>query len=229
MQQVQCNVIEISAFNDHVYKVQLKPEVPVEFKAGQYAKIIMGDNDKRPFSIASAPHQEYIEFHIGASVPESYPMQVIEKLKSEQQITIEIGAGSAHIRHDSQRPRLIIAGGTGFSYAKSIIEDLIHQQSTTETTLFWGCRNASSMYDEALARKWSKLDWLTFVPIVEKKDDNFEGKEGLLLDIVCETIDDFSTYDVYIAGRFDMSFAAKEKFLKQNINEEHLFGDAFSY
>ena len=229
MKQVQCNILEVSAFNNHVYKVILKPKEPVQFKAGQYAKVVMDQNDKRPFSIACAPHDPNIELHIGASVPESYPMQVIEKLKSETQIMIELAAGEAYIRQENQRPRLIIAGGTGFSYAKSLIEDLIQQKSTIETTLFWGCRNPESMYGEDLARRWTQHDWLTFIPIVEEKPEDFDGKQGLLLDVVCDMIPDFSAYDIYIAGRFDMSFVAKEKLLKQNVDESHLYGDAFSY
>tara|TARA_B100001094_G_scaffold333007_1_gene407857 strand:+ start:2056 stop:2745 length:690 start_codon:yes stop_codon:yes gene_type:complete len=229
MNQISCHIIEVNADHPHLYKVYLKPEQQLKFKAGQYLCIIMGEEDKRPFSIASAPHQDIIELHIGAGEPDSYPMQVIDKLRSSDEIMIEAPHGRAYLRETSERPRVIIAGGTGFSYAKSIIESLIHTQQDAPTHFFWGCRKPEYMYDFALAQQWNKLDWLQFTPVLEHNASELQASEGMLLDQVCQQISDFSDYDIYIAGRFEMAKAAKDKFLPLNLNTNQLFGDAFSY
>ncbi|QYK01130.1 NAD(P)H-flavin reductase [Shewanella psychrotolerans] len=230
MNTIRCKVEHVTAFNDAVYRVTLTPETSFDFKAGQYLCVVMGEKDKRPFSIASAPHAEQIELHIGAAVSESYPMQVVEKLKQSDYIDIEAPGGEAHLRDDSCRPRLLIAGGTGFSYIKSIVEAQIALEQNVETTLYWGCRNQDAMYYETIARQWHKdHPWLHFVPVVEEAPADWDGKQANLLEQIKRDFISLNGYDIYIAGRFDMVGAAREVFREIGVEEEHLYGDAFAF
>ena len=230
MNTIRCKVEHVTAFNDAVYRVTLTPETSFDFKAGQYLCVVMGEKDKRPFSIASAPNAEQIELHIGAAVSESYPMQVVEKLQQSDYIYIEAPGGEAHLRSESRRPRLLIAGGTGFSYIKSIVEQQIALGQTVETTLYWGCRNQDAMYYETIARQWHQAyPWLHFVPVVEEATADWEGKQANLLEQIKRDFISLNGYDIYIAGRFDMVGAAREMFREIGVEEEHLYGDAFAF
>jgi aquacobalamin reductase/NAD(P)H-flavin reductase len=230
MKTIRCQVEKITPFNDAVYQVFLKPAVGFDFKAGQYLSVVMGEQDKRPFSIASAPGAEFIELHIGAAVSESYPMQVVERLKSAGYIDIEAPAGEAFLRHESHRPRIMIAGGTGFSYIKSIVEAQIAMGQTVNTQVYWGCRNQDAMYYETIARKWHQAHaWLEFIPVVEDADKDWLGKQANLLDQIQADFVSLNGYDVYIAGRFDMVGAARQRFREMGIEEAHLYGDAFAF
>ena len=234
MNTLSCHVKSITPFNDSVYQVILQPEMAFEFKAGQYLSVVMGDNDKRPFSIASAPHAAEIELHIGAAVAESYPMQVVEKMQQalaeNSTITIEAPAGNAFLRTNSQRPKLLAAGGTGFSYIKSIIEDLIEKGETTPVNFYWGCRTPDAMYNKAIADEWNQQhQWLTFIPVVEEADSSWTGKTENLLAQIKLDHNDVSELDIYIAGRFDMAAAARDMLRTLNLNEAHLYGDAFAF
>ena len=230
MNTIRCKVEHVTAFNDAVYRVTLTPETSFDFKAGQYLCVVMGEKDKRPFSIASAPNAKQIELHIGAAVSESYPMQVVEKLQQSDYIDIEAPGGEAHLRSESRRPRLLIAGGTGFSYIKSIVEQQIALGQTVETTLYWGCRNQDAMYYETIARQWHQAyPWLHFVPVVEEATADWEGKQANLLEQIKRDFISLNGYDIYIAGRFDMVGAAREMFREIGVEEEHLYGDAFAF
>ncbi|MCG9695449.1 NAD(P)H-flavin reductase [Shewanella sp. Isolate11] len=230
MNTIRCKVEHVTAFNDAVYQVGLTPETPFDFQAGQYLCIVMGEKDKRPFSIASAPGAQQLELHIGAAVSESYPMQVVERLKQNDFIDIEAPGGEAHLRQDSKRPRLMIAGGTGFSYIKSIIEQQIALEQKVETTLYWGCRNQDAMYYESIARQWQQqYPWLHFVPVVEEAASDWDGKQANLLEQIKQDFISLNGYDIYIAGRFDMVGAARELFRTIGVEEAHLFGDAFAF
>ncbi|MCG9713132.1 NAD(P)H-flavin reductase [Shewanella insulae] len=230
MNTIRCKVEHVTAFNDAVYQVALTPETSFEFKAGQYLCVVMGEKDKRPFSIASAPGAKQIELHIGAAVSESYPMQVVERLQQSEYIDIEAPGGEAFLRSDSHRPRLLIAGGTGFSYIKSIVEQAIAQDQKVETTLYWGCRNQDAMYYESLARQWHQdHPWLHFVPVVEESTPDWQGKTANLLAQIKQDYVSLNGYDIYIAGRFDMVGAAREVFREIGVEEEHLYGDAFAF
>ncbi|MEC4728042.1 NAD(P)H-flavin reductase [Shewanella sp. D64] len=234
MNTIRCQIEKVTPFNDAVYQIILKPETAFEFKAGQYLCVVMGEKDKRPFSIASAPDAEHIELHIGAAVSESYPMQVVERmkesLKNGTSIEVEVPGGEAHLRHESTRPRLLIAGGTGFSYIKSIIEHQIALDQRVPTTLYWGCRNADAMYYEAIARAWHDAHpWLHFVPVLEEAGGDWKGKKANLLAQIKADYVSLNGYDIYIAGRFDMVGAAREVFRAIGVEEDHLYGDAFAF
>lgn len=230
MNSIRCKIEKVAPFNDAVYQVLLRPEKPLEFKAGQYLCVVMGEKDKRPFSIASAPGSELIELHIGAAVSESYPMQVVERLRNNSHIDIEAPGGEAFLRHQSVRPRLLVAGGTGFSYIKSLVEQQIALGQKVETLLYWGCRNPEAMYYEAIAREWHQAHpWLHFVPVVEQADADWQGKQANLLAQIRSDFVSLVGYDIYIAGRFDMVGAARELFREMGLDEAHLYGDAFAF
>ncbi|UCX06067.1 NAD(P)H-flavin reductase [Shewanella sp. HL-SH8] len=230
MKTIRCQIKKITPFNDAVFQVVLKPDTAFDFKAGQYLSIVMGEKDKRPFSIASAPNADEIELHIGAAVSESYPMQVVERLKNATHIDIEAPAGDAYFREDSIRPRILIAGGTGFSYIKSIIEHQIAIGEKVHTHFYWGCRTEDAMYYQAIARQWHQAhEWLEFIPVIEQADANWTGKQANLLEQIKQDFISLNGYDVYIAGRFDMVGAAREVFRAQGIEEAHLYGDAFAF
>ncbi|GAB1110243.1 MULTISPECIES: NAD(P)H-flavin reductase [Shewanella] len=230
MNSIRCKIEKVAPFNDAVYQVLLRPEKPLEFKAGQYLCVVMGEKDKRPFSIASAPGSELIELHIGAAVSESYPMQVVERLRNNSHIDIEAPGGEAFLRHQSVRPRLLVAGGTGFSYIKSLVEQQIALGQKVETLLYWGCRNPEAMYYEAIAREWHQAHpWLHFVPVVEQAEADWQGKQANLLAQIRSDFVSLVGYDIYIAGRFDMVGAARELFREMGLDEAHLYGDAFAF
>ncbi|MDX6016540.1 NAD(P)H-flavin reductase [Shewanella indica] len=230
MNSIRCKIEKVAPFNDAVYQVLLRPEKPLEFKAGQYLCVVMGEKDKRPFSIASAPGSELIELHIGAAVSESYPMQVVERLRNNSHIDIEAPGGEAFLRHQSVRPRLLVAGGTGFSYIKSLVEQQIALGQKVETLLYWGCRNPEAMYYEAIAREWHQAHpWLHFVPVVEQAEADWAGKKANLLAQIRSDFVSLVGYDIYIAGRFDMVGAAREQFREMGLDEAHLYGDAFAF
>ena len=52
---------------EFVYQLRVRMPNAISFKAGQYLLICLTEEDKRPFSIASAPGSDALELHIGAA------------------------------------------------------------------------------------------------------------------------------------------------------------------
>lgn len=228
MSRIRCQIEQLTPMSDTVFKAVLTPEQPLDFKPGQYLTVVMSEEDKRPFSIASSPLDGKIELHIGASVAESFAMQVVDRLRQESHIEIEAPFGEAYLRHDSGRPRILIAGGTGFSYIHSLLDTLLRQGDSQTTFLYWGARDPDAMYLKALADQWaSQFPHLTFIPVF---DDAVPGhRQGTVIDAVCEDFVSLHDYDVYIAGRFEMAGAARERFRQQGVLDAHLYGDAYAF
>ena len=230
MPQITCNVASIEKLNSFLYRIFLAPTSAVAFKAGQYVSVVMGEGDKRHFSIANLPSNELIELHIGATPENSYAMQVIEKLQSGETLEVEIANGDAYLRAESTRPMILMAGGTGFSYVKSLLEQIIESELKNEVHLYWGVKEHSDFYFEAQANNWAiEHSNIHFHPVVELPEADWQGKRGYVHQAVLDSFNDLAEFDIYVVGRFEMAKVAREDFVKKGALIEHIYGDAFAF
>lgn len=230
MKVINCTVESIEAQTSIVHKVVLMPEFPLEFKAGQYLQVIMGENDKRPFSIANAPSSSNkIELHIGADPANNYAYEVLATCKEAGKLVVEAPFGNAFLR-DSSSPAIIVAGGTGYSYAKSIILDCLENQPDRELTLYWGAKTLDDLYESSELEAMSITHpHFTFVPVVEHPSDDWQGHTGWVHKAVMKDISNLSFKQVYTAGRFEMSATIRDEFCANGLNKADLFGDAYAF
>lgn len=230
MQAIECKVHSLTPLTDYVYKALLKPASPVSHLAGQYLNFVMSEEDKRPFSIASAPNAEFIELQIGAFGEDSYAMQVIDKLKASDTVTVELPLGNAQLREDSERPVLLVAGGTGFSYIKSMFEHLAAEKSQRKVVVYWGLREPSACYElEKTAATVASLSNGEFIPVIENPAEDWQGKSGMVHKAVMADIENLADYDIYIAGRFDMVGVLRDDFIAKGGIKEQMYADAFAF
>lgn len=234
---IKCKVKSIQPLASNTFQILLHPEAPVAFKAGQYLMVVMGEKDKRPFSIASSPcrHEGELELHIGAAEHNAYAQDVVnamrQALEENGDITIDAPHGDAWVKEDSERPLLLVAGGTGFSYVRSILDHCVAQKKTNPIYLYWGGRDASQLYaKDELAQIAAQYDNVHFIPVVEQAEANWQGKVGNVLQAISQDFESLADYDIYIAGRFEMAGAAREMFTqnKQALSER-MFADAYAF
>lgn len=233
---IHCKVKSIEPLACDTFKILLHPDSPITFKAGQYLMVVMGEQDKRPFSIANSPcrHNGELELHIGAPEENSYATEVLNKIKKAfyENGSIEIDAphGDAWLKEGS-RPILLIAGGTGFSYVHSILEHGLNQKIENAIYLYWGARSNRQLYAyEEMMQLSSVHSNLYFVPVVEAAPSIWNGKVGNVLSAVKADFENLENFDIYIAGRFEMAGAAREQLTaEKGANREHMFADAFSF
>ncbi|MBU2924982.1 NAD(P)H-flavin reductase [Colwellia sp. 4_MG-2023] len=236
MKTVDCQIVSLTSLTPHVFKVLLKPNEKVNFIAGQYLNFVMSHEDKRPFSIASSPNNELIELQIGAFIADSYPMQVIERLQAAQAanepVSIEIPLGNAELRLDSERPLLLLAGGTGFSYIKSMFEYLAEEKSQRPVIVYWGLRELAAAYElDETAAIIAKLPQAQFIPVIENVGESeiWQGKTGLVHNAAMDDIANLEDYDIYLAGRFEMVGIIRDDFVKRGALLAHMHADAFAF
>ncbi|TLU64714.1 NAD(P)H-flavin reductase [Thalassotalea litorea] len=230
MNTISCNVQSITPLTAHVYQILLKPEKACDFKAGQYLSFVMSEDDKRPFSIASSPGDELIELQIGAFAADGWAMQVIDHIKANETVTVEMPAGNAHLREDSHRPVILLAGGTGFSYIKSILGQLVKSQTQRPVWVYWGLRDESACYQLAETKALVKqLPRAKFFPIVENATAHWQGRTGKVHEPLMEDIFSLEPYDIYLAGRFDMVGFLRDEFIRKGALPEHMYADAFAF
>ncbi|MGV3346658.1 NAD(P)H-flavin reductase [Enterobacteriaceae bacterium LUAb1] len=229
---LRCKVTSVEGITDTVYRVRLVPEADFQFRAGQYLMVVMDERDKRPFSLASTPMEpDIIELHIGASEINLYAMAVMERIQNQRTVTIDIPHGEAWFREESRYPLVLIAGGTGFSYVRSILLTALAQQPQRQIALYWGGRELKHLYDldelNALAVRHKNL---RIIPVVEQADVSWNGRNGTVLSAVLQDYISLAGHDIYIAGRFEMAKIARECFVtERSAQEDHIYSDAFAF
>lgn len=230
MQRIKCRVTELREVVETIWQVGLEPAEAVAFKPGQYLLVVMSDSDKRPFSIANAPTRSGLELQIGATAENAYAGQVLARMREQGEIEVELAAGKAFLRESSPRPLILMAGGTGFSYVRSILQQLVDSGSERPVFVYWGVRQAHWLYEfdemRALEQHYAPL---TFVPVVQEPDASWHGRRGLVHKAIMDDFVSLHDYDIYVAGRFEMAGAAREDFKLLGAEPERIFGDAYEF
>lgn len=54
---------------------------------------------------------------------------------------------ATRLRDDEERPLILIAGGTGFSYVRSILLTALARNPARDVTIYWGGREEKHLYD----------------------------------------------------------------------------------
>lgn len=230
MQTVSCSVTSITPLTPSIQRVVLTPHAPVSFIAGQYLMVHLSEKDKRPFSIANPAYEtSYLELHIGVDANNAYASQAFEFIRTHTVVDVTVGLGAAHLHH-ANKPAILVAGGTGFSYAHSIFKQWIKDYSDSDIFLYWGVRNEQDFYffDE-LTQLSVQSPHIHFCPVVEFPSEGWVGRKGWVHQAVLRDFDNLDHYQVYIAGRFEMAKVARDDFIKQGLDANNLFGDAFAF
>lgn len=202
------------------------------FRAGQYIDFLLRNRKRRAFSIANAPvNDEFLELHIRLVPGGEFTEMVFDKFQVKTLVRIEAPHGNFYIREESNRPLIMIAGGTGFAPIKSMIEQLRAEQDTRPIHLYWGARTKVDLYLNDLAESWVEAASFDYTPVLSDtaESDDWQGREGYVHQIVAEDYPDLSSHDVYIAGPPQMIVAASAQFRSQGLPQEQLFSDSFEY
>lgn len=232
MSILSCKVVSIESITDTVYRVRLLPDGQFSFRAGQYLMVIMDERDKRPFSLASIPSErKIIEIHIGASEFNLYAMAVMERIFAHNSVNIDIPHGKAWFRQQSKKPIILIAGGTGFSYTRSILYAALEENPDRDITFYWGGRRLEHLYHlgelQSLSEQYRNIK---IIPVVEQPESDWRRRTGTVLRAVLDDFGSLTKYEIYIAGRFEMAKIARERFCSERgISPEYLYGDAFEF
>lgn len=204
----------------------------MRFLAGQYVDILLRDGKRRGFSLANAPmNDQFLELHVRHVPGGHFTGHVFNEMKEKALLRIEGPLGSFYLR-ESERPLILMGGGTGFAPLKAMLEQMMAQGMDKPVHLYWGVRAKADLYMDALARQWAaQQPQLTYTPVLSepKTEDAWQGRTGWVHSAVATDFPDLSGFDVYLSGPPPMVQAAKTAFLAQGLPEAQLFYDSFEY
>ncbi|NOR18719.1 MAG: 2Fe-2S iron-sulfur cluster binding domain-containing protein [Xanthomonadales bacterium] len=235
VRKMPARVIEKTLLTAEVMRIKIKlPNAQrLQFLAGQYLDILLPEGKRRAFSIASAPHSEdVLELHIRHIDGGGFTGWVFEEMKDRDILRLEGPQGTFFIRNDkTERPTILMGGGTGFAPLKSMIEDLLAHHDTRPLHLFWGVRNHAELYMHEQARQWAEqhehIQYST--ALSEPKDGEQANFTGFVHEAVLHQFPDLSTHDIYMSGPPAMIDVSRTAFLAHGAEKRRIFFDSFEF
>ncbi len=224
--QILAHVAHISPLTDSILQLILAPEEYIDYEAGQYLQILLGD-EAHSYSIANAPLGSHTyELHIRHSHDNPYNQALLAHIKREGAVTIQLPLGECHLsRLNLQQPILFIAGGTGFAPIKAMIEQLLATGEMRSFELLWGARSQSDLYMDDVVTRWqAHVPHFHYASLLS--DAN---KETLASRAISLHQHDLNDWQIVISGPFDMVYNTRDVLVAHGAKPENLFSDAFSF
>jgi len=230
-----CRVEKLDHLAHDVIRICLKLPATerLQFLAGQYIDVLIRDHEPRAFSIANAPHDDaFVELHIRYVEGGLFTEQVFHHMREKTLLRIKGPLGTFFLREDSERPIILIGGGTGFAPLKGILEHAFEVGITRPLHLFRGVRARRDLYLDDLPARWLQTHaHFSYTPVLSEPltGDNWQGETGFVTDAVIRQHPDLSGHDVYMSGPPVMVEAGHRLFQKHGLDESRFFSDAFEY
>ena len=228
-----CRIARLKRLAPDVMQVLLRlPSVEtLRFQPGQYLDVLLEDGGRRSFSIASPPHDaELIELHARHVAGGGFTEQLFNTLKVGALLQIE-GPIGQFVYRAGTRPLLLIAGGTGFAPAKSILRHVLEQRIERPIHFYWGARTPRDLYEEARVLEWArKYPHLKFSAVLSDAGAADDTRErGFVHEAVLARHPDLTLFDIYAAGPPAMVEAIRARFPPAGARAEALYFDSFDY
>lgn len=207
-----------------------KPEQIPNFYAGQYLQLIV-DDQRFPFSIASAPQTNQLELHIKPTEGSADSLMV-EQYLNEKPASVDFTYphGNCYVDGVPERSVILIAAATGVTQMRSIALWLLAQPEAPTVSLFWGTLTPEELYlsdeFESLAASNHRFQ---YCPVVSQGSSAWHGRQGLVVNAAIEDCEDLSSTDIYISGSPTMVYGTLDRLVEQGVDADRVSADVFDY
>ncbi|MBL8264775.1 2Fe-2S iron-sulfur cluster-binding protein [Steroidobacter sp.] len=203
------------------------------FVPGQYLDIMLPQNRRRSFSIASTPGDgKLLELHIRRVSSGEFTQQLFDGTLEKSLLRIEGPLGQFWFRRESPRPALLIGGGTGYAPLRSMLHSLLEVGDRRQLHLYWGAQTASDLYEDAeIKALCAKYPNLRYIPVLSapRAEDQWQGRVGFVHAAALADHPDLKLVDVYASGPPVMVETIRHEFMHRGLPAEQLFFDSFDY
>jgi CDP-4-dehydro-6-deoxyglucose reductase len=228
-------VVKMERLVDDVMRLSLKlaEGQRLQYLAGQYIDILLSGNLRRSFSLSTSPlSDELLQLHIRHVPGGFFTGHVFTKMQEKDLLRFQGPFGMFFLREDSDRPAILVAGGTGFAPIKSILEYAFAKGTTRPLHLYWGVRARRDLYLSELPQAWAREHGnFKFTPVLSepRPEDRWDGRQGWVHEAVAADYPDLSRHEVYASGPPPMIDALKAVVKKHGLPEDRLYYDSFEF
>lgn len=237
------DIMELTIKLDAPFQHAAEPAVNGHaYRAGQYADISFpGIENPRSYSFAKAPDNENsneLTFYVRKVPDGELTSWLFAEDRVGSQVTVNGPYGSFWLR-DGEGPIICIAGGSGMSSIKALLEHANDIGCKRDTVYLFGARAQQDLYcvDELKALVNARNDsadtsargTLDFLPVLseEKVDSDWRGLRGFVTEHIAKQTLDWANAQAYLCGPPPMIDAAIEELKKQGVSKDNIHFDKF--
>jgi CDP-4-dehydro-6-deoxyglucose reductase len=158
--------------------------------------------------------------------------QVFTRMKERDLLRFQGPLGTFFLREDSDRPVILVAGGTGFAPIKGMLEHAFAKGITRPLHLYWGVRARRDLYLPELPQAWVKEHaHFRYMPVLSEPqpEDRWSGRTGWVHAAVIADHPDLSRHEVYASGPPSMIAALKQAVKAHGLPDDRLYYDSFEH
>ena len=174
------------------------------FQAGQYISVIVevnGIRTSRPYSISSSPDEiAYYDITVRRVEGGMVSHYLLDSISIGDSLQVSAPAGNFYhnpIIHSNKL--VLIAGGSGVTPFKSMIQHAINTGNEKEMWLIYGSKNADELiFNEFFSKAASKYAFFHYIPVLEEGTATYKG--FITTKIIKEIVGDSSDKTFFACG-----------------------------
>ncbi len=200
-------VVHIDRRGDGIAVLTIAPDADLPYLAGQHITVQTSRWPRvwRQYSVACKPRDDgLIVLHVRAIPGGWVSNALVSHTRPGDELTLGPALGTMTLAPAGTRDLLCIAGGTGLSPIKAIIEQAVRESSATprRISLFYGARSRIELYDlRDLWRLCDAYDRLSVTPVTSD-DPAFDGMQGNVGRVAARYLPE--QCEAYVAGPAEM-------------------------
>ncbi|MDH7553185.1 MAG: iron-sulfur cluster-binding domain-containing protein [Spirochaetota bacterium] len=174
------------------------------FQAGQYISVIVeinGIRTSRPYSISSSPDEiAYYDITVRRVEGGLVSNHLLDSITIGDSLQISGPAGNFYHNPIIHGTKLVcIAGGSGVTPFKSMIQHAVNTGTEREIWLIYGSKNADELiFDDYFVKVASKYKFFHYIPVLEEGSGTYKGY--ITAKIIKEVVGDSSDKTFFVCG-----------------------------
>jgi phenol hydroxylase P5 protein len=227
-------VVRIEALTPTIKGIWLKLDRPMHFQAGQYINLEVPalGGVSRAFSLANAPQEDNIvELNVRIVPGGQVTTWLHNELKVGETLKLTGPYGRFFVKKSANLPLIFMAGGSGLSSPKSMIEDLLNSNCELPITLVYGQRNRDELYyHDAFTALADKYPNFCYVPALsnEAEGSGWDGARGFVHEAAKAHFgNDFRGNKAYLCGPPAMIEACITTLMQGRLFERDIYMEKF--
>jgi len=183
---IKSRLLEVIPETGNIKTFVLEPATPLSFEAGQFVELSVPGLGEAPFTPSSSPEDDR---QLAVTVMKAGTVtSALHELEPGATLGLRGPFGNVYpLDEFANRDILILGGGVGLAPLRSLLLALLARRARFgRIILCYGARTPADLVYKGQLQQWSNDDRLEVHLTVDKADETWRGKEG----VVTETLND---------------------------------------
>ena len=214
----------------HLVLRLVSPDIDFKFFPGQYVDIsVPGTDEVRSFSMANTSAREsgQLEFIIKVYPDGLFSEYLDKQLQVGDRLTVTGPYGVFTLRDAPDTDLIFVGGGAGMAPILCLLRSMAERGIDRKAVYYYGARRRGDLcFEDELRALEQTIPNFRYVPALS--DEDWEGENGLITDVVSRSEPSLGRAHAYICGPPPMVEAAVPLLTRLGVPEKHVYFDKFT-